>query len=253
MRKLTCVIVDDEPLAVQLLEAFVNRTDFLCLLQSFTDPIEAASFISQNKVDLLFLDIQMPDVNGLELARSLGGKTKIIFTTAFKEFAFDSYEFAAIDYLLKPIRYAKFLQAAERARSWYDAFERGEQAVAEKNDALAPASPQQPSDSVFLRVDGEWRKVDFQRILFVEGMKDYVMFHLEREHRPLITHLTMKAVEQTLPAQLFMRVNRSFVVALDKIRTVDRNMCIYIGEEIIRVTDQYKTAFENYLKSRMPG
>ena len=249
MNKLTCVIVDDEPLAVQMLESFVKRTEFLSLEKAFTDPIEASAFLSQKKVDLLFLDIQMPDVNGLELARSLKGQTKIIFTTAFKEFAFDSYEFAAIDYLLKPIRYAKFLQAVERAREWFET-QTKEQPTTGAQEVTNTANS---TDSLFLRVDGEWRKVEFSKILYVEGMKDYVMFHLEGERRPIITHLTMKTVEQSLPESDFMRVNRSFVVALDKIRSVDRNLCLYIGEEIIRVTDQYKEAFEKFLNSRMPG
>ena len=250
MRKLSCVIVDDEPLAVQLLESFVKRTDFLAFEQSFTDPIEASKFLAQNQVDLLFLDIQMPDVNGLELARTLKGKTKIIFTTAFKEFAFDSYECAAIDYLLKPVRYVKFQQAVERAKEWFDTQIESEQTTAESQEEN---NETKTTDSMFLRVDGEWRKVEFCKILFVEGMKDYVMFHIEGERRPLITHLTMKMVEQSLPQQGFMRVNRSYIVALEKIRSVDRNMCLYIGEEIIRVTDQYKPAFEEFLNSRMPG
>lgn len=252
MKKLSCVIVDDEPLAVQLLETFVKRIEFLDYQKAFTDPIEASAFLAQNNVDLLFLDIQMPDVNGLELARSLKGQTKIIFTTAFKEFAFDSYEFAAIDYLLKPIRYAKFLQAVERAKAWFDAQNSNVETITPQNVA-ENANDTNNADSMFLRVDGEWRKVEFEKILFVEGMKDYVMFHLEGERRPVVTHLTMKAVEQSLPNQSFMRVNRSFVVALDKIRTVDRNLCLYIGDEIIRVTDQYKPAFESFLNSRMPG
>ena len=136
------------------------------------------------------------------------------------------------------------------AKEWFDTQIESEQTTAESQEEN---NETKTTDSMFLRVDGEWRKVEFCKILFVEGMKDYVMFHIEGERRPLITHLTMKMVEQSLPQQGFMRVNRSYIVALEKIRSVDRNMCLYIGEEIIRVTDQYKPAFEEFLNSRMPG
>ncbi len=236
-KTLSCAIVDDEPLAVQLLESFVKRTPQLSLTASYTDSVEAFKQLAQSPVDLLFLDIQMPDVNGLELAHQLPPQTFIIFTTAFREFAFESYEVNTVDFLLKPIRYTKFLAAVEK--------------VVQRNEerAKVSAAPAREGEGTysFLRVDGELRRVDFSQILYVEGMKDYVSFYLEGERRPLITHLTMKAVEQMLPADRFMRVNRSYVVALDKIRSIDRNLCLYIGDEIIRVTDMYKDAFNEYL------
>ena len=158
------------------------------------------------------------------------GDTKIIFTTAFKEYAFESYEVSAIDFLLKPIRYNKFIAAVEKAEKWFTT------TIPNKT-------------SMFVRVDGELRQVNFDNILFVEGMKDYVRFHIEGERLPLTTHMTMKAVEDALPAEAFMRINRSYIVRLDKIRTVDRNLCVYIGEEIIRVTDAYREAFERYVQT----
>ena len=232
---LSCMIVDDEPLAVKLLESFVAKTPELELLGSFTDSVEAINAIKEQQPNLLFLDIQMPDLNGMELAHMLPAATKVIFTTAFKEYAFESYEVSALDFLLKPIRYNKFLAAIDKAKTFYAPRERVE------------------NTTIFLKVDGEYRQVALDKILYVSGMKDYVMFYLEGERKALITHLTMKAVEEMLPAQQFMRVHRSYIVALDKIRSVDRNDCIYIGDEIIRVTDAFKETFQQYLQSKFRG
>jgi len=241
---LTCIIVDDEPLAVKLLESFVAKTPQLQLLRSFTDSVEALSWLRDNPVQLAFMDIQMPDMNGMELSRMLTGETKIIFTTAFKEYAFESYEVSAIDFLLKPIRYNKFIAAVEKAEQW---FGRNQNVLCSQFNVQS--SKFKVQSSMFLRVDGELRQVNFDKILFVEGMKDYVRFHIEGERLPLTTHMTMKAVEDTLPTEAFMRINRSYIVRLDKIRTVDRNLCVYVGDEIIRVTDAYRDAFERYVQT----
>ena len=239
--KISCIIVDDEPLAVKLLESFVAKTPDLELLGSFTDSVEAINAIKQQRPQLLFLDIQMPDLNGMELAHMLPEGTRVIFTTAFKEYAFESYEVSALDFLLKPIRYNKFIAAVEKAKEHFS--HNGDSPHCEKS---------QPS-TIFLKVDGEYRQVAIDQIVYVSGMKDYVMFYLDGEHKPLITHMTMKAVEEVLPPQRFMRVHRSFIVALDKIRKVDRNDCIYIGEEIIHVTEAFLEPFQKYLASKFPG
>ncbi len=140
----------------------------------------------------------------------------------------------AVDFLLKPIRYNKYIPAVEKAEHLIGLEYRAE------------SSESQPKKTIFIRVDGELRQVNFDNILYVEGMKDYVRFHVEGESHPLTTHMTMKAVEDVLPTDIFMRINRSYIVRLDKIRTVDRNLCVYIGDEIIRVTDAYREAFETY-------
>ena len=227
MNTLKCMIVDDEPLAVKMLENFVARTEGLELAASFNDPVEALEALDHLEVDLLFLDIQMPDLDGLNLSRQVPPATRIIFTTAFKQYAYESYEVNALDFLLKPIRYQKFLAAIEKARQWFD-----------RDTAPADGAP--------------LRQVDFDKILYVSGLKDYVNIYLEGERRPVITHLTMKSVEEMLPTDRFMRVHRSYIIALDKIRAVDRNNCIYIGEEVIRVTDAYRDAFAAFLDRKMP-
>ena len=250
---LTCIIVDDEPLAVRLLESFVNKTPDLQLAGSFTDSVEAINVIKELKPDLLFLDIQMPDMSGMELAHVVPAETKIIFTTAFKEYAYESYEVSALDFLLKPIRYNKFISAVEKARQWFGHNQNNQNTLNTQNFQNIQKEPHGKQETVFLRVDGEFRQVALSKIIYVCGMKDYVMFYLSDEKRPLITHLTMKSVEDMLPSTLFMRISRSYIVALDKIKSVDRNECVYIGDEIIKVTDAYHEKFISYLNSRFPG
>ena len=250
---LTCIIVDDEPLAVRLLESFVNKTPDLQLAGSFTDSVEAINVIKELKPDLLFLDIQMPDMSGMELAHVVPAETKIIFTTAFKEYAYESYEVSALDFLLKPIRYNKFISAVEKARQWFGHKLNNQNNLNNLNIQNTQKEPHGKQETVFLRVDGEFRQVALSKIIYVCGMKDYVMFYLSDEKRPLITHLTMKSVEDMLPTTLFMRISRSYIVALDKIKSVDRNECVYIGDEIIKVTDAYHEKFISYLNSRFPG
>ena len=235
MKPLRCFVVDDEPLAVRMLENYIARTPFLELAASFTDPVQALSEIRSVTPELVFLDIQMPDLSGMELSRMVPEGTRIIFTTAFKQYAFESYEVSALDFLLKPIRYQKFLEAAEKAREWFSMKE------------AATVKPEETA-SVFLKVDGTLRKVEFSDILFVEGMKDYVMVYLSSQRQPLVTHLTMKAMEEMLPSGRFMRIHRSHIVALDKVTSVSATGDVKVGERLLHVSDAYKEAFDAYLK-----
>lgn len=241
MSHLSCIIVDDEPLAVRLLVSYVEKTPGLELLASFTDSIKAINAIKAQKPDLLFLDIQMPNIDGMELAHCLPEETRVVFTTAFKEYAFESYEVNALDFLLKPVRYNKFLSAVEKARKQFL------QNAAPQPPAL---QTQQPS-TVFIRVDSEWRNLAIDDIIYVNGMKDYVLFYLDNESKPLITHLTMKAVEDMLPKERFLRIHRSYIIAVDKIQKVDRNDCVYIGNEIIHIPDGYLQTFRQFMETRM--
>ncbi len=244
MSPLRCIVVDDEPLAVKMLENYISRTAFLELEASFTDPVAALEAIRDRQPQLAFLDIQMPDLNGMELSRMVPPQTRVVFTTAFKQYAFDSYEVSALDFLLKPIRYQKFLEAAEKALRWFELLEAA---------AKAPQATLDPHDgktSVFVKSDGQFRKVEFSDIRYVEGMKDYVLLHLCSERQPIVTHITMKAVEELLPAASFMRVHRSFIVSLDKIDSIGGSYDISMGDTLIHVSDAYKPAFENYLSQR---
>ena len=245
MKTLRCMVVDDEPLAVKMLENYISKTSFLELEASFTDPVAALEAIREKRPQLVFLDIQMPDLNGMELSRMIPDGTRIIFTTAFKDYAFDSYEVSALDFLLKPIRYQKFLEGAEKARAWFDLVDSAGSA-----ESSVPAAEDR-QDSIFVKADGQLHKVAFSDIRYVEGMKDYVLLHLCSEKRPLVTHITMKAVEDLLPEKAFMRVHRSYIIALDKIDSIGGSYDISIGDTLIHVSDAYRAAFEQYLSQRM--
>ena len=242
--KIRCIVVDDEPLAVEMLAGYVRRTPSLDLLSTFTDPVLALSAINSTKPDLVFMDIQMPDINGLELSKLLPSETRIIFTTAFKEYAFESYEVGTIDYLLKPVKYQKFLEAVAKAETWFAmrsaAFSSEEPAGGEKERKYA-----------FIKVDGEFRNIEFDDILYIAGMKDYVTLHLLSADQPLVTHITMKAIEDLLPSEKFMRVHRSYIVALDKITAIDSYGDVLIGKVSVPVSDSYRKDIDGYVKDNL--
>lgn len=241
MRDLRCIVVDDEPLAVKMIESYIIKTPGVGLIASFTDPVMALTAIREQKPDLVFLDIQMPDLSGLDLSKMIPDGVRIIFTTAFKQYALDSYEVSALDFLLKPVRYQKFLEAVDKGKAWF----------AMKEAAEAATLPEQSDGgSIFLKTDKVLQKVMFSDILYVEGMKDYALFHLASMEHPLMAHITMKAVEDMLPAARFMRVHRSFVVALDKIDSVQPGLDIMIGKTLIHVSEAYRDSFSEYLKSK---
>lgn len=242
--KIRCIVVDDEPLAVEMLSGYVRRTPSLELAGTFTDPVLALSEIGSSMPDLVFMDIQMPDLNGLELSKLLPSETRIIFTTAFKEYAFESYEVGAIDYLLKPVKYQKFLEAVAKAETWFAmrsaAFSSEEPAGGEKERKYA-----------FIKVDGEFRNIEFDDILYIAGMKDYVTLHLLSADKPLVTHITMKAIEDLLPSEKFMRVHRSYIVALDKITAIDSYGDVLIGKVSVPVSDSYRKDIDGYVKDNL--
>jgi len=234
------MIVDDEPLAVKMIETFVTRTPGIELIESFTDPVMALSKIRDAAPDLVFLDIQMPDLNGLDLSRMIPKETRIIFTTAFAQYALEGFEVNALDYLLKPIRYQKFLEAVEKAQQWFSLKEAASAATNEKED----------NDSIYVKTDKVLQKVMIADILYVVGMKDYVTIYTASSKTPLVTHITMKGIEDMLPSSAFMRVHRSYIVALDKIDSIQPGMEILIGRTIIPVSDSYKDAFNEYLRKK---
>ena len=238
MCKIRCIVVDDEPLAVEMLAAFIRKTPSLELTATFTDPVLALSAIGEEKPDLVFLDIQMPDLNGLELSRLLPQDTRVIFTTAFRQYAFESYEVEALDYLLKPIRYQKFIESVSKAERWMEIRQ-------------ASVRPERNRRFAFIKTDGEYRNIDFDQILYVEGMKDYVLIHLESETEPIVTHMTMKAIEEKLPSDMFMRVHRSYIVALDKITAIDSCEEILIDRTSVPVSDSYRKDIERYVKENL--
>lgn len=232
--KIRCVIIDDEPLAISLLESYVQKTPFLELISSFDNALSAIDTINNNHIDLLFLDINMPHINGLEFSKTISSSSRIIFTTAYDQYAVESFRLNALDYLLKPINYTEFLQAANKALEWFKLKDKSE----EKEEIS--------STSIFVKSGYRILKVDFDSILYIENQKDYVKFHLEGDKEPISSLMSMQSLEEKLPEKIFMRIHRSFIVNLNKIKTIERN-CVVFGKEYIPVSESYKNKFMEFL------
>ena len=232
---LNCIIVDDEPLAIKLLKSFVERTPFLNLLATFQDPMEALNAVDDS-IHLLFLDIQMPGITGLELSKLIRPQTRIIFTTAYKEYAFESYQVQALDYLLKPVNYTTFLRAVTRGKEFFE----------QQESLTAATAPAETADFMFVKCEYRQVRVDFDKILYISGLKDYVRIHLKDQPRPLIALSTMKAMEERLPHDQFCRIHRSYIIAMDKIESVERNR-VCINGELLPITDAFQKDFFNRL------
>ena len=244
MTLLRCIAVDDEPLALGLVCAFIAQTPFLALAGRYASAVEALRGLhALPAVDVIFLDIQMPDLNGLELARVLargpGAGPRVIFTTAYHQFALESYRVDALDYLVKPFNYEEFLRAATKARAYAGL------RPAPPAPPL-PAAPAPEDDYLFLKIEYHLVRVAHDDILYIEGLKDYVKVHLLSAPKPLLSLTSLKALEEKLPARRFMRIHRSTIVALDKIRAVTRNT-VQIEDATLPVSDQYKEAFGQFL------
>ena len=244
MKTLNCIAVDDEPLALDLVCAFIEQTPFLKLVGRYGSGVEALRGLHEmTDVDVAFLDIQMQELNGLELARVLGARApRIVFTTAFPQYALESYKVDALDYLVKPFNYEEFLRAATRALNYVQLTQASQEAPAAAS--VAPAQPEE--DHIFLKVEYQLVRIALDDILYVEGLKDYVKVHLRSTPKALLSLMSLKSMEDRLPGRRFLRIHRSFIVALDKIEAV-RRLTVQIGNLTIPVGDQYKEAFSQFL------
>ncbi|MBY5949424.1 LytTR family DNA-binding domain-containing protein [Algoriphagus marincola] len=245
--KLKCIAVDDEPLALQLVCKYIEQTAFLELIGQFSSAIEALGFINQHEVQLIFMDIQMPDLSGMELARVLDGKkdsdqTRIIFATAYHQFAIEGYKVDALDYLLKPYSYEDFLNAATKAYNYFERKSRSKESDFNKSD--------QALDYIFLKVEYQLVKVMLHDITHVEAYKDYVKVHLRSKSSPLLSLTTLKNMEELLPEGKFMRIHRSFIISLDHIESVSKNS-VHIGNHEISIGENYKEAFLAFMSRWM--
>ena len=229
---LNCIIIDDEPLAAELLASYARKTLFLNLIGVFNSAVDGIKVIRENRVDLMFLDIQMPELSGLEFAKILPKETKIIFTTAFSQYAVDGYKANAVDYLMKPVSYDDFLAGANRALEWFRSVRQSENA----------------SDDRFIFVKSEYKlvKIMFDDILYIEGLKDYVKIYLTDGRDPVMSLMNMKKIEESLPKPEFMRIHRSYIVHMRKIEGIDR-FRVVIGNAILPISDSYKTTIQDYL------
>ena len=202
--QLTCVAIDDEPLALELLRQYISRFSELKLLQTFTDPIEGVTYLKKHNADLLFIDINMPDITGIELVKSLPVKPMFIFTTAYKKFAVEGFDLDAVDYLLKPIEFNRFAKAVNKAMDFYN---------------YKLASKQKNSECIFVRSEYQLVKIDLSEIEYVESVEDYLKIHLSNG-KYVMTLMTLKSILEKLPPDRFKRIHRSYVVHLQKIKSI---------------------------------
>ena len=235
---LSCAIVDDEPLAIALLEKYVEKTPFLSLKGKYTSAVNALEGLSAQWVDVLFLDIQMPELNGMEFSRMIDPRTRIIFTTAFSQYALESYKVNALDYLLKPIAYPDFLKASEKALQWHRL----------RSQASLPSLVSEKARSIFIKSDYRLVQIELEKILYVEGLKDYVKIFTEEKPAPIVSLMGMKEISELLPEEDFIRVHRSFIVRKDKIKTIERSRIVF-PDRLIPVSDSYKETFAEFIAS----
>ena len=236
------VAIDDEPLALQLVKGYVEKTPTLELAGAFDNPVDAVAFIQSSDVDLVLLDIQMPDLTGTELAKVIAGGPKVIFTTAYEKYALEGFRLDAVDYLLKPFSYAEFLKAVQKAERLLAA-ERNQLSAAERNQLPAL---EVNNDFLFIKSESRIRRINFSEIHYIEGLKDYVKIWLKDEKKPVLSLSTLKALESRLPGDRFMRVHRSFIVNLDTVKVIERGRIVF-GEVRIPVTEQYIENFRKFL------
>ena len=241
MKKITCLIADDEPMALSLIESYVLKTPFLELKAKCNSAIKAMEFLeTDSDIDLFFLDIQMPDLTGLEFSRLLPAKSKVVFTTAFDQYAIEGYKVNALDYLLKPFDYNEFLNAAQKARNHFEtnSFQNNENQQNNKN-----------SDFIFVKSEYRQIKINFSEILYIEGLKDYVKIYTSSHPRPILTLMSLKKLEEELPSEQFMRIHRSYIISLEKIEAIERNHVV-IKDGFITIAPNYKDILMEYIKGK---
>ncbi|PRD45004.1 LytR/AlgR family response regulator transcription factor [Sphingobacterium haloxyli] len=233
-----CIIVDDEPIARKGIKTLVDQISHLELLNSFNSAEAALAFIQSTPVDLVFLDIRMSGISGLEFARSIPKHTLIIFTTAYSEYALDSYEVDAIDYLVKPIDSAKFRKAVEKAITYHSLLVKEDKENVEEIE----------EEYIIIKSDRRFFRINLQDILFVEGLKDYVIIQMDEQR--IITRMNVKTIHNILPKNIFLRVNRSYIVNKNHIHSFDNND-VFIKEHEIAIGNSYKDSFfEEMMKSK---
>lgn len=231
---INCIAIDDEPLALKQLGSYIEKVPFLNLYNSFTSAVKALAFLQENEVDLMFVDINMPDLSGMEFVKSLSNPPKFIFTTAYRDYAVEGFQVDAADYLVKPISFASFLKAVEKTKQRY--FSQREQSISIKRD----------DDFLFIKSEYKIVRINLNDVTYIEGMRDYVRIHQLHE-KPLMALLSMRKLMEHLPAKDFMRVHRSYIVNLNKIHTIERMRIIFDKNVYIPVSEQYKDDFQKFL------
>ncbi len=225
---ISCIAIDDEPLALQLINQYCEKIPFLQLKKVFTNPDEAKAYLLANKTDLIFLDIQMPDINGVQFYKNLLHKPAVIFTTAFKDYAVDGFNVDAIDYLLKPFEYDRFLKAAYKAKEYIDFL----------------SSQDLQLNSLYIKVNYEMMKINLKDIDLIEALDDYIKIHIKPT--PVLTLMTLKNMQEKLPQKEFVRVHRSYIVPINKVEKFSKNKLVVAGKEI-PIGSSYADAYDKLL------
>lgn len=231
---ISTIAIDDEPLALQLVAGYIEKTPGLNLVGKFDNPLDAVDFMANETVELIFVDIQMPDLTGIEFARIISKGPKVIFTTAYEKYALEGFKLDVVDYLLKPFSYEEFFIAVQKALR----LTRLEQTAANQVEAN--------SEFLFLKSEYKIRRINFNDILYIEGLKDYVKVYTRNDPKPLLSLSSLKLLETKLPEATFMRVHRSFIVNLGKIDTIERSRIVF-GKVYIPISDQYKEKFQEFV------
>ena len=235
-----CIAIDDEPLALKQVIGYIRKTPFLELIGDFENALPAIEFLQNNPVDLMFVDIYMPDLSGIDFVKTLKNPPLIVFITAYSEYAIEGFRVNAIDYLLKPIGYNDFLKSANKARNFFEAKFQGKMRIEEKKEYL------------YVKADSKLVRIRMEDIIYIEGMREYVRIHIENS-KSLMPLMSMHLLEEQLPSDKFMRVHRSYIVNLEKIITVDHFRIVFDGKVYIPVSEQYKATFQLYLNSHSLG
>lgn len=235
---LKCLVVDDEPLAIKLLEDHISSVPFLSLVQTYTNPLEALVSISNTPVDLIFLDIQMPQLNGIQFMQLLQNRAMVIITSAYQEYAIEGFEHNVVDYLLKPIAFERFYKAVEKAHTL-----KNPNTTLTKPDELHPTT----GGYIFIKVETKMVRVELDDIYYIEGLKNYVSIYTKTQR--IVTLQVMKQLEEVLPPNRFVRVHKSFIVALDKINVIERQE-LHIKDQIIPIGNTYLEHFNKLLEKR---
>lgn len=234
--KIKCIAIDDEPLALEQIGSYVQKTPFLELIATCKNAYEALEVLKEKEVDLMFIDIDMPDISGLDLVKSLVKKPQIIFTTAYSEYAFEGFQVDAIDYLLKPINYAAFLKAANKSKIWFEA----------NSPEKAEQQPKSDRKEIFVKSNYKVIRILLADISYIESANEYIKIFLDNQE-VITTFMRLKNIEELLPAGDFMRVHKSFIINLNKILAVDRNRIFIDKKKHIPVGEQYKEIFNKYM------
>ncbi len=239
-----CLAIDDEPLALRQLAAYIKKIPFLELAGECQSAAEARKIMQEEMIDAIFIDINMPDLNGMEFVRSLAAPPLVVFTTAYSEYAVEGYKVDAVDYLLKPFGLDEFKLAANKVKKQYDLMNAG-------LNTAPTASPKESDDTLFLKTEHRVVRVNMEDIRYIEGMSEYLKIYLESQ-KPLVVLLSMKKIEERLPSS-FMRIHRSYIINLKKIQEVNKNRVIMDADTYLPIGDLYREAFNNYLNTKFLG